>query len=207
MIHPILIFFFKGILMGMFVAIPTGPVGFLCVKRAVTQGMKSAVVSGIGSATADLFYSITVTFGLTYISHFLLGHRHTLMLGGGILLLVLAYRTYVRRFRVHEVETGVGYVNDFLSTFLLTFTNPTLIVSFTFLFTALGVARTVGHPLMATAFVGGVFLGSVLWWTGISFIVSLYRSRFTDDTLRKVNVFSAVVIAIAGLFILSTLIF
>lgn len=191
--------------MGVLVALPTGPVGFLCVKRAITQGMKSAIISGLGSATADLFYSIVVVFSITVISGFLIKFSNTLLLIGGIFLLILSYRTYKRSDRVHEVETSTGYVNDFLSTFFLTFTNPTLIVSFAFLCTMLGLQHAEGNFSASLAFVVGIFAGSLLWWMGVSFVVYLMSNRFTDNTLRKVNVFASLVILVSGLFILSSL--
>jgi arginine exporter protein ArgO len=48
----------------------------------------------------------------------------------------------------------------------------------------------------------GVFIGSTLWWLGLSSIVSLFRTRFDARALRWVNRASGIIIAGFGLFAL-----
>ena len=43
-------FIFKGILMGLIVSVPLGPVGVMCIQRTINRGLKSGIISGIGAA-------------------------------------------------------------------------------------------------------------------------------------------------------------
>ena len=43
----------QGILMGLVVAVPVGPLGLLCVNRALMLGAVYGLFSGLGVATAD----------------------------------------------------------------------------------------------------------------------------------------------------------
>ena len=64
--------FLKGIIIGLLLAAPVGPIGFLCIKRSLTKGMISGLVTGLGAATADAFYGAIAAFGLTIISNYLI---------------------------------------------------------------------------------------------------------------------------------------
>jgi threonine/homoserine/homoserine lactone efflux protein len=64
----------KGIIIGVIITAPIGPVGALVVQRAINEGRTSGIVSGLGSAVADTIYAIIVAFSLTFISDMLIGY-------------------------------------------------------------------------------------------------------------------------------------
>ena len=43
----------KGIVVGIVIAVPVGPVGVMCIRRTVFEGKLAGFVSGLGAATAD----------------------------------------------------------------------------------------------------------------------------------------------------------
>ena len=59
-------------------------------------------------------------------------------------------------------------LNDFISTFFLTITNPMTILSFLAVFAGLGLSSIQGDYVQAGELVLGVFLGSTLWWLTLS---------------------------------------
>ncbi|NMB58797.1 MAG: LysE family translocator, partial [Chloroflexi bacterium] len=61
----------RGIIMGFSIAAPVGPIGVLCIRRTISNGRLSGLVSGLGAATADGLYGCVAAFGLTFISSFL----------------------------------------------------------------------------------------------------------------------------------------
>ena len=125
-------------------------------------------------------------------------------LGGGILLLYLG----VQSFRAEPTETTVstsdtqGLIRDYGSTFLLTITNPVTIIAFVGIFTGLGVGVS-GDYSDAAVLVGGVFLGSALWWLALSAGVSVFRSRFTRPVMRRVNQLAGAILVGFGLLAIS----
>lgn len=58
----------KGIILGLSIAAPVGPIGFLCIRRTLAQGRISGLLSGLGTATADAIYSTIAAFGLTIVT-------------------------------------------------------------------------------------------------------------------------------------------
>jgi L-lysine exporter family protein LysE/ArgO len=55
-------------------------------------------------------------------------------------------------------------------------------------------------------FVGGFASASVLWFLGITTIISLFSAKFTDKTLRVINVICGAVIIFYGIKLLWTFI-
>jgi len=63
-------FFLKGLIIGLSLAIPVGPIGLLCIRRTLARGRISGFFSGLGAATADGMYGAVAGFGLTFVSRF-----------------------------------------------------------------------------------------------------------------------------------------
>ncbi len=78
--------------MGVAIAAPVGPVALLCIQRALTGGWMSGLASGLGAAAADTLYGSIAAFSLSLIENFLMAHRYSIAIGGGILLCLLGLR-------------------------------------------------------------------------------------------------------------------
>lgn len=194
-------FFIKGIVIGLLMAVPVGPIGILCLRRALLYGRASGFMSGLGAATADTVYSSMAAFGLTAVSDALFKHSVWLRLIGGSFLVYLGVRTFLARPEA-AMKTSVQHSNlrsDYSSTLLLTLSNPATIFSFLAVFAGFGVAHTGGSYGLATLVVLGVFLGSALWWFSLSGVAGLFRHHLGLSALRWVNTFSGVVIVGFGL--------
>jgi threonine/homoserine/homoserine lactone efflux protein len=201
-------FFLRGLLIGFSIAAPVGPIGILCIRRTLTEGRLTGLVSGLGAATADAFYGSLAGFGLTLVASFLVSQQHLLRLGGGLFLLYLGVHTLLAKpasKTVQAVQVDIkGLWGAYLSTFFLTLTNPLTILSFAAIFAGLGLAETGGDPLSAGILVLGVFSGSAAWWLLLSGGVSLLRLRLTPLILLWVNRMSGLVIigfGVAALFL------
>ena len=83
----LLILFLKGLGVGLAVAAPVGPIGFLCVKRTLDHGPWVGLVSGLGAAGADAFYGAIAGFGLATVAGFLIDFQDHLRLVGGAFLI------------------------------------------------------------------------------------------------------------------------
>lgn len=64
--------FLKGVVIGLSMAVPVGPIGILCIRRILVEGRVAGLVSGLGVAIADMVYGSIAGFGLTLISDFLI---------------------------------------------------------------------------------------------------------------------------------------
>jgi len=147
---------FRGIMLGLAIAAPVGPIGLLCIRRTLAHGWRAGFVSGLGAATADTFYGVLAAFGLTALASL----QRPAAVIGGFLLLWMGYTTFNS---LPERAATVRAGNMYLSTLALTITNPATILTFLSLFAGVsGVTALASSD--AVALVGGVGLGSALWW-------------------------------------------
>ncbi len=187
------------------IAAPVGPIGVLCIRRTLAEGRISGLVTGLGAAAADGCYGGVAAFGITAVSDFLVGNTLWLQLAGGAALIAIGVRT----FRVPPASAGgagepVALPVAFGSTFLLTLTNPTTILSFAAIFAGVGLGSAAGDYAAATILVIGVFLGSALWWLGLSFGVASFRRRLGPAAMGWINRLSGAFIGAFGVIALVT---
>ncbi len=195
--------FFEGILVGFSIAAPVGPIGVLCIRRALAEGRAAGLVSGLGAATADAVYGCIAGLGLSFISNFLVNQQMWLRLVGGVFLCFLGFKTCMAKPASQAAAArGQGILGFYVSALFLTLTNPMTILSFVAIFAGLGVASGSGGYAAALMLVGGVFVGSALWWLGLSLGVGMLRTRVNPQVLQWVNRISGVIIAGFGVLAL-----
>jgi threonine/homoserine/homoserine lactone efflux protein len=197
----------RGFVLGFVVAASPGPIFFLCLRRTLSRGWLTGLVSGLGVATADGLYAGLAAFGIGAVTSVLVGERLWLSLIGGIALVLLGIRTVVRRPKNDEpaAADGTGLAVAYFSTLGLTLTNPATIISFAALVASLGIGITDGYAPPAMVVIG-VFAGSATWWCVVAGLGEGLRARVTPRALRGISAFSGVAIAALGVVaILSTL--
>ena len=191
--------FLRGLILGFSIAAPVGPIGILCIRRTLASGRAAGFVSGLGAASADAFYGAITAFGLTAVSSFLVDQHVWLRLGGGAFLIILGVHTFRSR-PAHEAaqSTSRSLPGAYLSTFLLTLSNPMTILAFVAIFAGLGVGSNPAAYTGAALIVFGVFVGSALWWLLLSSGTSLLRSQIDAPKLVWINRISGIIITAFG---------
>lgn len=196
----------KGLIMGFSIAAPVGPIGILCIQRTLNHGWLSGLLTGLGAATADAAYGAVAAFGLIAIAGFFTGHEMWLRLFGGLFLFYLGARIFLSSPAHHgEAKAHRGVLYDYLSTFVLTLTNPMTIFTFFGLFAGAGLASGTTTTAAAAWMVFGVLLGSALWWLLLSAGITLFRAAANEKFRRIVNKVSGAVIIAFAIFMLGGL--
>ncbi len=199
-------FLFKGLMVGLAVAAPVGPMSVLCMRRCMSDGALAGLLSGLGIAAADAAYAAAAGFGLASVSLLLLDYQFALRAVGGLALIGIALRIFLAAVPSAEKNPNRGALPmAFLSCFLLTLANPTTILSFLAIFAGLGLVEQTQDYGVAGSLVLGVFLGSTLWWVVLSGAIGILRTRLTPATLVLINRLSAAVLLAFGLWALASL--
>ena len=200
-------FLLKGILVGMIIAIPVGPVGVLCIRRTILHGRLAGFVSGTGAATADAMFGIIAGFGLTVVSDWMFDYQNWLRIAGAAFLLFIGISAFF-----HDPLTGTQsqrdpetLVSDFASTFALTITNPITILAFLAIFAGIGFTGDQATLGAAAILVLGVWLGSLLWWAGLSAGAGVLRLSFRHNHLVWINRGSGGILVLSGVGLLGSL--
>jgi len=196
----------QGILIGLVVAVPVGPLGLLCINRSLMLGALAGLASGLGVATADALAAGIAALGISLVSDFLVAHQFLLRLIGGIFLCVLGYRIYHTEpaAKVPTISPN-GLLSAYATTFFLTFSNPVTILSFLAVYAGWHVPTMHGHYLAAGLLMTGVFIGSGLWWIVLFAGLTLFRLNISHGFLAWVHRISGVVIVGFGIGVLLSL--
>src|ERR1700686_2649940 len=86
----------RGLIAGLIIAAPVGPVNVLCISRTLTKGRLAGLISGLGAAAADAFYGSIAGFGITLVIQFLIREQFWIRLVGGILLVFIGLSYYFK---------------------------------------------------------------------------------------------------------------
>jgi len=199
-------FLLKGVLVGIIIALPAGPVGVLCIRRTIFHGSLAGLVSGLGAASADAVFGIIAGFGLTVVSDVLLGYQDWLRLIGAAFLLYIGVSAFaadpVAQTRTQRDPEGL--LADYASAFALTLTNPLTILAFVAIFAGIGFTGSEATLTRAAILVLGVWVGSLLWWVGLAFAAGLARSSFGRQHLVWINRGSGGILVICGVGLLGS---
>ena len=199
-------FFVRGFLIGLSIAATVGPMSMLCIQRTLAKGQLYGLVSGLGVATADGVYGSIAGFGLTVIAAFLVSQQVWIRVIGGVFLIYLGIKTLLTKPAEQAASAQANnFLGAYISTFLLTLTNPATILSFVAIFAGIGVGSVKNNYLAALLVVCGVFLGSALWWVMLTGGVSLLRGRLTPRWLLWINRISGSFLALFGIVVLLSL--
>ncbi|MBV8090323.1 MAG: LysE family transporter [Alphaproteobacteria bacterium] len=204
----LLAFFLKGILVGLVIAVPVGPVGIMCVRRTIFEGKLVGLVSGFGAATADAVFGIIAGFGVTAVADLLLGYQWWLRGIGGCALLLIGGNSLRAKPQVQldSPPDPESLSWDFLSTFLLTLANPVTIFAFAGIFAAIGLSGADATFDRAALLVLGVWAGSLLWWFGLSFGLVSFARSLEASHLAWVNRASGGILVLSGAALLASLV-
>jgi len=196
----------QGVVMGLVVAVPVGPLGLLCINRALMLGATCGLFSGLGVATADALAAGIAALGITLFSGFLITHQLLLRLIGGLFLCLLGYKIYrTEPVAAAPIKNINGLLGAYATTFFLTFSNPVTILSFVAIYAGWHVPSLHGHYIAAATLTLGVFTGSAAWWVGLFIGLTAFHDRFSLRFLFWVHRVSGAVIAVCGIAVLLSL--
>lgn len=214
-----------GLFIGVLVAAPVGPVNVLCIQRTLERGFFGGVAAGLGAVLGDGLIATAAAFGMTAIAGGMQEYRVPIQLIGGVILFLFGIRLYFsepkiasNRTKISQLRRAVELLPDFFrpalrspiwrilphagvipQTFFLTITNPGAILGMFAIFGGLGSFIGGLHSYMeAFTLVLAVMGGSLLWWVGLSHLISRFRHRLNEERLRIINQAAGLVLVAFG---------
>ena len=192
-------FFIQGIIIGLTLAVPIGPISLLCIQRTISDGKLHGIISGLGVSTADSFYAAITVLGLTAISGLIIDQQLLFRSIAGIILILIGIRVFMSvPAGVSEKREHETYLKDYLSMVAIAIANPMTLIFFLVILPGFGVIIQGSAFLPAAEFVAGVFFGSVAWWIILCGSIGSVRSRISVKHLGLINRISGVLISCFG---------
>ena len=182
---------FKGMLIGMVASAPMGPVGVLCVQRTLNKGRWYGFVTGLGAAVSDIIYAGVTGFGMAFVMDFVNNEQNKfyLQIIGSVLLLGFGIFTWrsdpMKNAHQSGKQRGTYWYNAWTA-FLVTFSNPLIIVLFMALFAQFAFVIP-DRPFEMFVGFASIVGGALLWWYGLSWLVDKVRTIFDNQGIRIIN--------------------
>lgn len=202
--YQFLSLFFKGIAFGIMMAAVPGPVFFIIVQRTLADGLLIGFLCALGAITADTTYALLAALGMGLIMEFFTDHQVILSLAGGIFLIYLGIRMFLRKITLQTTNvqnTNVG--QSWFSIFLLTLANPVTVVAYCIIFASMGLNVAHCTVFSTLILVAGVFTGAALIMLTLLGLMQIFKKKISQKALIIINKATAVLLMIFGLIALT----
>lgn len=192
----------SGLLIGIFISAPMGPVGMLVIQRTLNKGRFPALFTGIGAAVSDLTYALLTGFGMSFVTDLVTRNQLLLQILGSLVLIAFAFYLFRKNpaGALKKPDRGPdNYWKDFLTGFLFTFANPLILFFIVGLFARFNFIipeLRYFHYILGYA---SIFGGALLWWWLITFFVNKVRAHFNVRSMWILNRCIALVLCIMAL--------
>lgn len=188
-----------GILIGILISAPMGPIGMLVIQRTLNKGRTAAFFTGVGASLSDIVYCLLTGLGLSFVTDFIESNQNLLQVIGSLVLIIYAvylFKNNPSRSLKPQVESATNYWRDFVTGFLFTFSNPLILFFIIGLFARFNFLDT--HYRFYHYIIGytSIIVGAVGWWFLITFFVNKVRAHFNVRSLWLVNRSIAVILLI-----------
>ncbi len=193
----------KGFVIGLLVSLPMGPINILTIQRTLNRGRWHGLVSGVGAMLSDITYATITLLGLVYVSGFLDVYESELFLFGSVILILFGFSVYrsnpLKGWQPDNLPNESRYLKDFVSAFLLTFSNATIILALVGLYT-----RFSFNPILegtSSLIVGLISFSTaaLLWWFMFTTLVYRLRKRFRRSGLVILNRVVGTIFVVIGI--------
>ena len=188
-----------GLLVGLSVAMPIGPMGVLCIQRTLESGPRVGICTGLGAATMNTTHAAVIIAGLDRLAPFMAGAGRVLSFVGGLFLLWCAAKTLLRRRTslAGSCATQLSPMMAYGTAMAFNAINPmSLVLMLALLSPIIGVSGP--SFAQAATLLLGVFTAVVTWWVCLACGVNLLRSRLNPGMLLVVNQIAGIGLTIYG---------
>jgi L-lysine exporter family protein LysE/ArgO len=188
--------YLQGLTMGLAYVAPIGLQNLFVINTALTQPKHRVYLTALIVIFFDVTLGMACFFGVGAIMSALPLLEKAILLIGSVIVIWIGIGL-VRAHDTMDTSTKVDIpILKVISTAcVVTWFNPQAIIDGTMMLGAFKATLPAGMDMF---FVGGFASASVLWFTGISTIISLFSAKFTDKTLRVINVICGCVIIFYG---------
>jgi threonine/homoserine/homoserine lactone efflux protein len=210
-ITTILEILIKGIVVGVAVSAPMGPVGVLCIQRTLNKGRWYGFVTGLGASLSDICYALLTGYGMSFVLDYINKNVFILQLLGSIMLLAFGYYTFrsnpVAAIRPQKQGNQKGsYLHNFITAFVVCFSNPLIIFVFIGLFARFAFVQHGVVLFEAVTSYVAIVIGALIWWFFITYFVNRVRKHFNLRGIWVINrIFGIVVMVLSVIGLIFTL--
>ena len=192
--------YLQGLTMGLAYVAPIGLQNLFVINTALTQPRKRVYATALIVIFFDVTLGLACFFGIGALMSASPWLEMAILLIGSIIVIWIG-QGLVRAKDTLDTSTDVNIpiAKVVTTACVVTWFNPQALIDGSMMLGAFKATLPEGTDFF---FVGGFASASVLWFLGISTIISLFSAKITDKTLRVINIVCGIVIIFYGLKLL-----
>jgi len=194
---PLLADMLPAAVLGLFIAMPFGPVCLMCVQRTLALGIWFGIASAMGAAIAHGLLSFLAEASAAVLTLTALTVQVPLYIAGGLALIFMGFRTCLVPTRpAREARCG-DLCSAFMSTLLIAVANPMTMLPYL----AIAAMPQAANPLiMSRGFAApiGVMLGSASWYLVLALSTNAMFQNLQKATLDRLNILAGILLTGLG---------
>ena len=192
--------YIQGLLIGLAYVAPIGVQNMFVINSALTLKRSRAFLTALIIIFFDVTLMLAMYFGVGALVERFRILQLLLLLAGGIVVCFIGVGLIRSK---ASLDTSMNVDMPILKvagkSCVVTWFNPQALIDGTMLYGGMRASLAAGTE---TAFVLGSASASVLWFLGITTLISLFSAKFSDKILRIINIVCGVIIVFYGLKLL-----
>lgn len=191
----------KGILTGLVLSLPFGPVGVYCMELTIVEGRWKGYITALGMVTIDVVYSAIALLFLSSVKDYVIKYENYLSLFIGIFLITVSLRKLLSKIELKELNVDFkSMLQNYLTGFGFAVVNISSILIIATVFTFLKILDN-KNTLASIETLLGVGIGGSGLWFFTTYLISHFRRLFGREKLIKIIKFVNGVIFMLALFV------
>lgn len=189
-------YFFQGLIMGLAYVAPIGLQNLFVINSALTHTRRRALLTALIVIFFDVTLALACFFGIGAIMQRYEWLQLVILLAGSLIVLYIGIGLLKSKMEeIGRAKSASSIQKTISSACVVTWFNPQAIIDGTMMLGAFHVTLPAAKSI---PFISGVSAASCLWFTGLTFIISIFSNRFNAKVLRIINLICGVIIIFYG---------
>lgn len=189
-------YFLQGLTMGLAYVAPIGLQNLFVINSALTHTRRRALLTALIVIFFDVTLAFACFFGIGAVMQRYEWLQMIILLAGSFIVIYIGIG--LLRAKVEEIDRSKSMLSirkTISSACVVTWFNPQAVIDGTMM---LGAFHAALPAAKSTPFISGVGVASCLWFTGLTFVISIFSNRFHAKALKRINLVCGIIIIFYG---------
>lgn len=163
----------------------------LTIQRTLCRGWRHGFITGLGAMLSDLIYGVVTLVGVSFVADFFDKYESYIQTLGSIILFCFGYFVFssnpLKGLTPNKFPQETRYVKDFVSSFLLTLSNVSIILVFMGLYAHFSFNPWADDKRFFAAGLIAIAAAIFIWWFFLTTLVFQFRRHFNRRGLLLLN--------------------
>lgn len=188
-------FFLQGLTMGLAYVAPIGLQNLFVINTALTREKGRVFLTALIVIFFDVTLALACFYGIGAVMERSPLLEKLVLLAGSLIVMYIGVGLMRAKDSLKKTDVDMPLWRVASTACVVTWFNPQALIDGTMM---LGAFKASLSPAGANSFVFGVAAASALWFFGLSAALSLFSAKFTDRTLRVINLVCGAVVFFYG---------